>query len=427
MKIKALFSAIALSSLLCGCESAHEGVAVEQNDGTWQVSINGRPLFIQGVGGTNRLDVASANGANAFRTWGGDVASIQKDLELARASHLYVMQGIDLPKDSALYHDETFREKKLEEVRLLAQTFRNDTSIFAWGIGNEIELNDAANTPTAWNFVNLLAQEIKKIDKRHLVSSVISHHPAALEMIARYAPDLDFVGINSYGDILNVKNVFAQSSYKGPYLITEWGPTGWWETRLTDWKAPIEQTSEEKRQVYEARYTQAIAADPRCMGSFVFLWGQKEERTPTWFCLFVEDDVEGLPLKGEKTPMVEAMERVWTRQEPAQTAPVVKGMSVDGVDFSPRVKAGKPFSGKVDVSDCEQDKLTYVWEVLKEATVTATGGAYEPRPDRVGEVLTTDVDECTLSIPDKGYYRLYVYVLDGTGFVATANVPFAVE
>lgn len=384
-------------------------------------------MYINGVGGTNRLDVASANGANAFRTWGGSVESIKKDLELARANHMYVMQGIGLPKDSAKYHDEAFREKMLAEVQQLAQTFKNDTSIFAWGIGNEIELDNAANTPTAWKFVNQLAQEIKKIDKRHLVSTVISHHPDALEMIARYAPDLDFVGINSYGDIMNVKNIFAQSTYKGPYLITEWGPTGWWETKLTEWKAPIEQTSEEKRMVYEERYTQAIAADPRCMGSFVFLWGQKEERTPTWFCMFVEDDVDGLPLAGEKTPMVEAMERVWTRQEPVQTAPVVKGISIDGVSFEPRVKAGKKFEGMVDVSDRENDKLSYVWEVLKEATITATGGAYEPRPDRVGKVQTTDVNKVSLDIDDAGYYRLYVYVLDGTGFVATANIPFAVE
>lgn len=413
---------------LAGCGvSEPEGVAIEREGDAWHVCINGRPAYINGVGGTNRLDVASASGANAFRTWGGDVASIQKDLELARKNHLYVMQGIGLPKDSAKYHDETFRKQKIEEVRLLAETFKNDTSIFAWGIGNEIQLDNAANTPTAWSFVNLLAKEMKAIDKRHLVSTVISHHPEALDMIARYAPELDFVGINSYGDILNVKEVFAQSSYKGPYLITEWGPTGWWETTLTEWKAPIEQTSEEKRIVYEERYKQAIASDPRCMGSFVFLWGQKEERTPTWFCMFVENDVDGLPLNGEKTPMVEAMERVWTGQEPKQTAPVIKGISINSLSFAPKVKAKANFKGTVEVSDRENDRLTYVWEVLKEATVTATGGAYEPRPDRVGEVVTSDTNTVDLSIAAPGYYRLYIYVLDNTGYVSTANIPFAVE
>lgn len=412
---------------LTGCEEKDEGVSIQKEGEQWTIHVNNRPIFVKGVGGTNRLEVASANGANAFRTWGGDTASIREDTELARKNHLYIMQGIDLPKDSALYYDETFRQKKIDEVRLLAETFKNDTSILAWGIGNEIQLDNAANTPTAWEFVNVLAKEIKSIDKRHLTSTVISHHPEALDMIKRYAPDLDFIGVNSYGDIFHVKDMFAQSTYKGPYLITEWGPTGWWETKLTQWKAPIEQTSEEKRIVYEERYKQAIASDPRCMGSFVFLWGQKEERTPTWFCMFVEKEVDGLPLKGEKTPMVEAMERAWTGMEPKQTAPIIKGISINSISFEPIINSGKTFTGQVDVHDRENDQLTYVWEVLKEATITATGGAYEPRPERVGEVLTTQSNEVNLSITATGYYRLFVYVLDNTGFVATANIPFAIQ
>lgn len=429
MNLNSLLTTLGLTAMLAGCGGAAtgDGVSLRQHEGAWQVCINGRPIYINGVGGTNRLDVAEANGANAFRTWGGSVESISEDLELARTHHMYVMQGIGLPKDSMKYHDEAWRKQTLEEVQRLAQTFKNDTSIFAWGIGNEIELDNRANTPTAWQFVNLLAQEIKKIDRRHLVSTVISHNPGALDMVAKYAPDLDFVGINSYGGIMDVKDIVARSAYRGPYLITEWGPTGWWETTKTAWGAPIEQTSEEKRQVYEERYTRAITADPRCMGSFVFLWGQKEERTPTWFCLFVEDDVEGLPLRGEKTPMVEAMQRVWTRQEPTQTAPVVQSIAIDGTTFEPRVRAGRTFEGTIAVTDREGDSLTYVWEVLKEATVTATGGAYEPRPDRVGQVQQTSEPRVTLAIAAPGYYRLYGYVLDGTGYVSTANIPFAVE
>lgn len=59
------------------------------------------------------------------------------------------------------------------------------------------------------------------------------------------------------------------------------------------------------------------------------MWGQKEERTPTWFSMFVEDSVDKLPLKGEKTPMVEAMQRVWTGKELTETAPVVKRMTIN--------------------------------------------------------------------------------------------------
>ena len=104
------------------------------------------------------------------------------------------------------------------------------------------------------------------------------------------------------------------------------------------------------------------------MGSFVFLWGQKEERTPTWFSMFVEDTVDMLPLKGEKTPMVEAMQRVWTGKELDETAPIVQGMTINGKSAidNIRIKAGALFKAEVFATDKENDSLTYVWEVLKE-------------------------------------------------------------
>lgn len=415
-----------LCALLISCSQPADGVKIVNRNGQYELQINGTPTYIKGVGGTNRVDLAAENGANAFRTWGGSVESIQKDLELAHTNNLYVMQGIGLSQDSAKYYDDAYKNKLREEVKLLAETFKDNPNIFAWGIGNEINLRNA-NIGAAWSFVEELAQIIKSIDKKHLVSTVISHDPSALDSIAYYAPTLDFVGINSYGPINEVGGFVDKSAYKGPFMITEWGPTGWWETTVTEWNAPIEQTSEEKRIVYEDRYNKNILNNKRCMGSFVFLWGQKEERTPTWFSMFVEKNVEGLPLNGEKTPMVEAMQRVWTGKEPLQTAPIVKQLAVNGETYNVYLAPGEPIEADVTVQDKENDKLTYVWEILKEATVTATGGAFEPRPDRIGEAVVTDVNTYTTNIKEPGCYRLYVYILDNTGFVSTANIPFRVK
>jgi hypothetical protein len=341
---------------------------------------------------------------------------------------MYIMQGISLTKDRKSYSDETYKNKLREEVRLLAETFKDDPNILVWGIGNEIDHEEKANIGAAWKFVDELAQIIKSIDKRHLVSTVITHNQRALDSIARYTSHLDLVGINSYGGIGGLEALVNKSSYKGAYIVTEWGPTGFWETSKTKWGAPIEQTSEEKRIVYEDRYNNYILGSLRCLGSFVFLWGQKEERTPTWFSMFVESKVEGLPLKGEKTPMVEAMERVWKGTELKQTAPVIEKMTINkkAAIESVTVAAGQPFDGEVAVKDKENDKLTFVWEILKEATVLGSGGSYEPRPERVGSVVTTDVNTWTPTLSEPGNYRLYVYVLDNTGFVSTANIPFQI-
>lgn len=424
---KLLLGGCVLGCLLLSSCSAPSGIEIKKSAEGFKLYINGVDTYIKGVGGTYRLDVASQNGANAFRTWGGDVETVRKDLALAAKNKMYVMQGIAMTKDSALYFDDAYKNKLREEVRLLAETFKNDTSLFAWGIGNEIDLGNA-NIGAAWSFVEELAQLIKSIDKRHLVSTVIAHSPAALDSIAKFAPTLDYVGINIYGPIDKIKDMVDESVYKGAFMVTEWGPTGWWETTCTDWKAPIEQTSEEKRQVYEERYTRYIQSSQRCLGSFVFLWGQKEERTPTWFSMFVEDSVDQLPLRGEKTPMVEAMQRVWTGNEPTETAPVIESMTINGIHAvnSVRVEAGSPFKAHVTVVDKENNKMTYVWELLKEATVTGFGGSFEPRPERVGEVKTTDTDMHEIVVDESGEYRLYVYILDNTGFVSTVNVPFQV-
>ena len=87
----------------------------------------------------------------------------------------------------------------------------------------------------------------------------------------------------------------------------------------------------------------------------------------------------------------------------------------------------KKIKVKAAVKDRENKKLTYVWEVLKEATITATGGAYEPRPDRVGEVVTTTKPTLNLKIDEPGAYRVYLYALDGTGYASATNLPILVK
>ena len=145
--------------------------------------------------------------------------------------------------------------------------------------------------------------------------------------------------------------------------------------------------------------------------------------------MFVEGKVEGLPLSGEKTPQVEAMQRVWTGKEPAQTAPVVASFKIDGKKAieSVTATAGQIFTAVVDVTDKEGDKLTYVWEILHEATVLGFGGSREPRPDRYGDVITSDTNSQSFTIKDAGSYRVYIYVLDNTGFASTANIPVQIQ
>lgn len=421
----------AVTQISCQQKSVHPDfmstIEIRNQEGQYYLYINGVKTYINGVGSGYKLDIAAGFGANGYRTWGGDVSVVKKEIALAKANGMYLMQGINLTKNTESYQSDTYKNEMRQKVIELAETFKDDSTLFAWGIGNEIEIT-GANNKAVWTFVDELAILIKSIDKRHLVSTVISHNERALNFIGQYTTSLDFVGINSYGAISQVATMFENSKYKGPYMITEWGPTGYWEVSTTTWGAPIEQSSEEKRIVYEEKYNNNILNSKKCLGSFVFIWGKKQERTPTWFSMFVEENVPGLPLKGEMTSTVEAMQRVWTGTEPAKTAPVVKKFTINGKTATENVtmNASTPFIAKIEAIDKEEVKLTYVYEILKEATVLGVGGSYEPRPDRVGNVVSTDKNQFSFTLPEAGNYRIFVYVLDNTGFVGTANIPFKV-
>ena len=423
-----IFTAVAVFglSLFAGCKE--EGIVIKEKNGKFTLYIDGVETYIKGVGGAQRLDIAAASGANAIRTWGGNVERSRETLANAAKYNMYVMMGVGMTKDSASYTKEEYKERLRKEVTELATAFKDDKNLLVWGLGNELDLGNA-NNPTTWSFVNELAQIIKSIDKRHLVSTIIAHNAKALSYVGEYAPDLDVVGINSYGAIVSVEKMVNESKYNGAYFITEWGPTGHWEVGRTSWRTPIEQTSEEKRIVYEERYNKYILEPKACLGSFVFLWGQKQERTPTWYSMFVESNVEGLPLKGEKTPQVEAMQRVWSGKEPEQTAPVITSYTIDGKKAAESIilPVGGTFTATVEVHDKEGDKLSFVWEILGGATVLGSGGSYESRPARYGEVITGDVNSQSFTITEAGRYNVFVYVLDNTGFVATANIPVSVE
>ena len=61
---------------------------------------------------------------------------------------------------------------------------------------------------------------------------------------------------------------------------------------------------------------------PNCLGSYLFLWGSKQEETHTWFSFF--DD------EGRESPLVGLMQELWTGRQPANQAPVVRQLLTDG-------------------------------------------------------------------------------------------------
>ena len=67
-------------------------------------------------------------------------------------------------------------------------------------------------------------------------------------------------------------------------MVTEWGTIGWWEVGKTDWGTPVEIHSSDKAEIFRRGYQEILAPlRGQVLGSYAFYWGQKQERTPTWF------------------------------------------------------------------------------------------------------------------------------------------------
>jgi hypothetical protein len=206
-------------------------------------------------------------------------------------------------------------------------------------------------------------------------------------------------------------------------MVTEWGPTGHWESMQTPWKAAIEETSSQKAAVYKSRYEASIKQDKHCVGSYVFLWGQKQERTPTWYGLFTE--------QGEESEVIDVMQYLWTGSWPKNRAPHIDSLLLDNKKASDFIylQPDKDYIITVFAYDPNQDKMTARWELLPESTDLKNGGDRESRPEAIrASIVVKNLNKAVLKTPKmEGAYRLFLYMSDGQNKVATANIPFYVK
>lgn len=402
-------------------------VEIREESGGFGLYRHGAPYYVKGVGGIRHIEKAHEAGANSLRTWSSK--NCGTILNRAENNHMTVMLGIWLSHNPADYSDENYREQIVARVQNLLNQHKDHPALLMWALGNEINLR-GTDTGNVWQFVNSLARMIKAQDMNHPVISVISYRKETLDKVARHAPDLDALGINAYGGLSNLRAMVEASEFNGPYLVTEWGVTGHWEVDRTQWGRPIEPTSARKVELYHNFYVRDILGNKdRCLGSYVFLWGQKQERTPTWYSMFIEN-IPGVEIDLLACATVDVMGFNWTGIWPANRAPEVSAMTINGntayEDIS--LYSGEKMQVQVTAGDLNQEPLRYIWEILEEPVKLGAGGSWEPRPTVVGGILLGEKSEVRIEAPQMpGLYRLFVYVVDEQGGVGTANVPFQVN
>lgn len=398
-------------------------VEIVKEDGNYKLLRDGSPYYINGAGGSQYLERLSDYGGNSIRTWGVDEQTDQL-LEKAHKLNLSVCFGIWIGQERQGfdYSNKQALEAQLEMVRLTVRKYKDHPSILLWGVGNEMDL-DYSNFDV-WKHMEEVIKIVKQEDPDHPTMIVTAGLDVAeIKLIQKYTPSLDILGINTYGNISYIPDAIDMYGWNKPYIIAEWGPYGWWEVPKTKWGAAIEETSTEKMHTYKASLESISSSDSKCLGSYVFLWGQKQETTSTWFGLFTQE--------GEETEVMDMLMEAWSGEAPENKSPGIKNfkLNLQKAADNISVKVYEKLTATVEIEDPDGDAIQYVWQVIPESKDKKTGGDKEKAPKALKGVFTKKdqtSNTVTFSISKPGQYRLFLFAKDGNANVATGNIPFKI-
>ena len=88
----------------------------------------------------------------------------------------------------------------------------------------------------------------------------------------------------------------------------------------------------------------------RCLGSYAFIWSWRHERTHTSYGMFLES--------GERTEAVNAMQYLWTGRWPANRAPRIQQLTIDGQTAAEKVylKPASAYTASLHVMDPDGER-----------------------------------------------------------------------
>ncbi|MGB7394294.1 MAG: glycoside hydrolase family 2 TIM barrel-domain containing protein [Pricia sp.] len=417
--------------VIVGCVSEKKGqneseVYIEETEEGYRMIRNNEPYFIKGASGNAYFEELKKAGANTIRIY--DTLNLKSYLDSAETWGLAAVVDIPIPRyspDDTLYGNPAKMDALVKNTEKFVEKYKHHPAVLYWILGNEVYVHDMFFNDFVEGF-NRMIEKVHEIDPDHPISTTVSSSGLKkVFSILVKSPDLDFISVNSFGalnDFRLDKDILF--FWQKPYVLSEWGNNGPWETETTAWTAPIEETSTKKAEQYKNLYIDNIQsiADNRCLGSLAFYWGHKQERTHTWFSLFDED--------GNKSQTVFVLESLWKGTELEYRGPEIDYVLLNGKGAAESILVNQNEIATAELFVPKQDslkKFSVTWEIRPE------NWYYNPhdnekKPEIVkGLILQATKTDLRFKTPDQeGPYRLFVKVESPDGPFATANTPFYV-
>lgn len=388
---------------------------------------NGKPFQIRGADAAKNssFKLLSKIGANTIRVY--DTINLETILDKALESQLAVIVDINLPKfnEKLRYYDNHDKNNKLKlKVKELVKKYKDHPALLIWNLGNELDYPLVLLKNNFIKTYNELIDVIHTTDPNHLVSTTLIPSRTQTWAIHYHSPNLDLVGFNVFGNIWRIDLVMDEINFLKkplPYFISEYGYNGPWEQHKTSWGAPIEPTSSKKAEQYAERYYTFMKNNKQSIGDLVFYWGQKQERTHTWFSILDKEE--------RRSELFYKLNELWGGQiNNVKYPPKINYMLInergaqDNLVYKPNMEktAELFFEGEIDVA------YQFIWEIYGEGW-EYNQGDIEKNPIKISNDTVIVNSSYTFKTPSQsGPYRIFVYVYDGFGNYSTTNTPFYV-
>tara|TARA_B100000900_G_scaffold416198_1_gene449954 strand:+ start:9370 stop:10647 length:1278 start_codon:yes stop_codon:yes gene_type:complete len=390
--------------------------------GNFELLKNGVPYYIKGAGAKDHFDLLVNSGANSIRIWSTNNSSL---LDSAHQHGLTVTLGLHVrPERSGMdYNNEYAVKGQIEQLKNEVLKYKDHPALLVWGIGNEVDLK--YSNFKVWETIEILAKFIKEVDPNHPTMTVIAGvDPSKAYYIKKYCPSVDILGLNVYGSIENAGANLRKFNWDKPYIVTEWGVNGPFEAKTTSWKAKVEPPNGFKADQRLRRYQELIVQDnERCLGSYCFLWGQKQESTATWHGMFLKN--------GNPTEAVDVMHYCWKGEWPNSRAPSIREISLENIGWRKDhiIEPSKQATVKIEYSKYKNKKVNVKYVLFPEAFSNKIGGDIQKSPDPIPlEIVKQTENELIFISPKKkGAYRLFAFVKNDKGQSSVANIPFLIQ
>lgn len=400
-------------------------VKITGKRGSWVLTVNGKPFYIKGVGcglatgkgGEDYLKLAKETGANTLRTWGTDQGT-EAYFEAALKYGLMVDAGIWLDyvsdkKEISYIDAREYKEKKINEIIEYVNKFKDHPALLMWNVGNEaIFFTKSEQERVALSkFLEEMVQLVHKLDPNHPViyaSADVSDMP----YIEKYVPSLDAFGMNIYGSIRVAHTKWYKSSLNIPYIVTEYGPLGPWSVQKDRNGVSTDQPDQAKAAVYRNMTNEIINFKGYNLGGFAFHLGETSQESLTWW---------NLNYKMFKRASFWEIYKIYTGGKPSNKPPRIARFNLSKID---KITPGEVIDITAEALDNDSNPLDYTFAVS-----TAREGIlqYYVNEEMPAKFTCEGIDFKMTAPAEKGLYRVYVFVNDGYGNVATANRSIKVE